>query len=234
MLSSLQCGLALVPDAADAAMFLPVDHPNIEAVHHRNAGGPVSLRSRAGHRAHLRGRARPSGLHRARSNRLNCWPCRLTAKASDVIHRHVARDQLHRSLGPGSCHRRRRSRRLRGAVSAAAHEERCGAALLIALLVVVAGWSGRAESQRRSFSSAHSGRARSRAEPPRPAGRRALESFHRSRLYRGRRPDRRRSRRGHRTLRACRADAGAHPLDQLILRQSRVLQSPSATAMRPA
>ncbi len=27
MLSSLQCGLALVPPDADAAMFLPVDHP---------------------------------------------------------------------------------------------------------------------------------------------------------------------------------------------------------------
>ncbi len=32
MLSSLQCGLALVPPDADAAMFLPVDHPHIALV----------------------------------------------------------------------------------------------------------------------------------------------------------------------------------------------------------
>src|SRR5580700_4426144 len=30
MLSSLQCGLAMVPPGAEAAMFLPVDHPDIE------------------------------------------------------------------------------------------------------------------------------------------------------------------------------------------------------------
>ncbi len=31
MLSSLQCGLEAIPEQTEAVMFLPVDHPNLEA-----------------------------------------------------------------------------------------------------------------------------------------------------------------------------------------------------------
>jgi len=88
MLSSLQCGLELVPDAADAAMFLPVDHPNIQistvetlGARFRSDGAPVTVPTYAGEHGH------PVCISRQVITELLALP--LTAKASDVIHRHV-------------------------------------------------------------------------------------------------------------------------------------------------
>jgi molybdenum cofactor cytidylyltransferase len=90
MLSSLQCGLALVPTAADAAMFLPVDHPNIQlstlktlAARFRSDRAPVIVPTYAGEHGH------PVCIARPLIDELLALPP--TAKASDVIHRHVAR-----------------------------------------------------------------------------------------------------------------------------------------------
>ena len=88
MLSSLQCGLALVPPDAAAAMFLPVDHPHIaldtvrtvaERFAHDRA--PVTVPTYAGEHGH------PVCIARALVDELLALP--VTAKASDVIHRHV-------------------------------------------------------------------------------------------------------------------------------------------------
>jgi CTP:molybdopterin cytidylyltransferase MocA len=90
MLSSLQCGLALVPPDADAAMFLPVDHPNMEAstietlaARFRAVPAPVIVPTYAGEHGH------PVCIARQVLDELLALP--LDAKASDVIHRHVAR-----------------------------------------------------------------------------------------------------------------------------------------------
>jgi molybdenum cofactor cytidylyltransferase len=90
MLSSLQCGLALVPAAADAAMFLPVDHPNIDlstiqtlAARFRADRAPVTVPTYAGEHGH------PVCIARPLIDELLALPP--AAKASDVIHRHVAR-----------------------------------------------------------------------------------------------------------------------------------------------
>ena len=90
MLSSLQCGLALVPAGADAAMFLPVDHPNIElstietlAARFRADRAPVTVPTYAGEHGH------PVCIARQLITELMALPP--DAKASDVIHRHVAR-----------------------------------------------------------------------------------------------------------------------------------------------
>jgi molybdenum cofactor cytidylyltransferase len=90
MLSSLQCGLALVPADAEAAMFLPVDHPNIEAVtvetlaeRFRSERAPVIVPTYAGEHGH------PVCIARPLIDELLALPP--DAKASDVIHRHVAR-----------------------------------------------------------------------------------------------------------------------------------------------
>src|ERR1700733_4512416 len=90
MLSSLQCGLALVPDAADAAMFLPVDHPNIEVATMETLAGrfrfdraPVIVPTYAGEHGH------PVCISRPVIDELLALPS--GAKASDVIHRHVVR-----------------------------------------------------------------------------------------------------------------------------------------------
>jgi molybdenum cofactor cytidylyltransferase len=90
MLSSLQCGLALVPGSADAAMFLPVDHPNIElstvetlATRFRADRAPVTAPTYAGEHGH------PVCISSALVTELLALPPE--AKASDVIHRHVAR-----------------------------------------------------------------------------------------------------------------------------------------------
>src|ERR1700733_3472787 len=90
MLSSLQCGLALVPAGAEAAMFLPVDHPNIEAVtvetlaeRFRSERAPVIVPTYAGEHGH------PVCIARPLIDELLALPT--CAKASDVIHRHVAR-----------------------------------------------------------------------------------------------------------------------------------------------
>jgi len=88
MLSSLQCGLALVPPDAAAAMFLPVDHPHIEistietlAARFRADGAPVIVPTYAGEHGH------PVCIARQLIAELSALPPE--AKASDVIHRHV-------------------------------------------------------------------------------------------------------------------------------------------------
>jgi molybdenum cofactor cytidylyltransferase len=89
MLSSLQCGLALVPGGAEAAMFLPVDHPHIEistieelADRFRSDRAPVIVPTYAGEHGH------PVCIARELIAELLALPP--DAKASDVIHRHVA------------------------------------------------------------------------------------------------------------------------------------------------
>jgi molybdenum cofactor cytidylyltransferase len=90
MLSSLQCGLAIVPPDADAAMFLPVDHPQIAldtvrsiAEGFRRDRAPVTVPVHLGQHGHPVCLARP-----IIDELLTLLP---DAKASDVIHRHVAR-----------------------------------------------------------------------------------------------------------------------------------------------
>jgi len=90
MLSSLQCGLALVPPAAAAAMFLPVDHPHIEistietlAGRFRADRAPVIVPTYAGEHGH------PVCIARQLIAELLALPPE--AKASDVIHRHVSK-----------------------------------------------------------------------------------------------------------------------------------------------
>jgi molybdenum cofactor cytidylyltransferase len=88
MLSSLQCGLALAPADAAAAMFLPVDHPNIQAQtveclaeRFRRDRAPVTVPMYRGEHGH------PVCIARAIMDDLLALP--VEAKASDVIHRHV-------------------------------------------------------------------------------------------------------------------------------------------------
>jgi molybdenum cofactor cytidylyltransferase len=90
MFSSLQCGLALVPADAEAAMFLPVDHPNIElstietlAERFHADRAPVTVPTYAGEHGH------PVCIERQLIGEILALPP--GAKASDVIHRHVAR-----------------------------------------------------------------------------------------------------------------------------------------------
>jgi molybdenum cofactor cytidylyltransferase len=89
MLSSLQCGLTLVPAEASAAMFLPVDHPHIEsstlealAARFRADSAPVTVPTYAGEHGH------PVCIARPVVRELLALPPE--AKASDVIHRHVS------------------------------------------------------------------------------------------------------------------------------------------------
>ncbi len=88
MLSSLQCGLALVPAEADAAMFLPVDHPHLAvstietlAARFRADRAPVTVPTYAGEHGH------PVCIARPLIAELLALPP--DAKPSDVIHRHV-------------------------------------------------------------------------------------------------------------------------------------------------
>jgi molybdenum cofactor cytidylyltransferase len=88
MLSSLQCGLALAPQEA-AAMFLPVDHPHLEestikilAARFRSDHAPVTVPTYLGEHGH------PVCIAAAIVAELLALPPQ--AKASDVIHRHVA------------------------------------------------------------------------------------------------------------------------------------------------
>jgi molybdenum cofactor cytidylyltransferase len=90
MLSSLQCGLALVPPDAGAAMFLPVDHPHLAittletlAARFRADRAPVIVPTYAGEHGH------PVCIARPLIDELLALPP--AAKPSDVIHRHVAR-----------------------------------------------------------------------------------------------------------------------------------------------
>jgi molybdenum cofactor cytidylyltransferase len=90
MLSSLQCGLALVPADALGAMFLPVDHPHIAAstvatlaARFQSDRAPVivpTYREEHGH---------PVCIAREVIDELLNLPAE--AMASDVIHRHVSR-----------------------------------------------------------------------------------------------------------------------------------------------
>lgn len=88
MLSSLQCGLALVPSEAEAAMFLPVDHPHLEistietlAARFRADHAPVTVPTYAGEHGHPVCVARPLVAE--------LLALATDAKPSDVIHRHV-------------------------------------------------------------------------------------------------------------------------------------------------
>jgi molybdenum cofactor cytidylyltransferase len=88
MLSSLQCGLALVPPDAAAAMFLPVDHPHLEistlealAARFRADRAPVTVPTYAAEHGHPVCIARP-----LIAELLALSP---EAKPSDVIHRYV-------------------------------------------------------------------------------------------------------------------------------------------------
>jgi molybdenum cofactor cytidylyltransferase len=88
MLSSLQCGLALVPPEAEAAMFLPVDHPNVAldtvrslAERFRRDHPSVTVPTYLGEHGH------PVCIARLSIDELMALPP--DAKASDVIHRHI-------------------------------------------------------------------------------------------------------------------------------------------------
>lgn len=88
MLSSLQCGLSMVPPQAQAAMFLPVDHPHVEvstfetlAAQFHFSGTPVIVPTYGGEHGH------PVCISREVIDELlGLSP---DAMASDVIHRHI-------------------------------------------------------------------------------------------------------------------------------------------------
>jgi molybdenum cofactor cytidylyltransferase len=87
MLSSLQCGLQAVPPEAEAVMFTPVDHPNLERStlekligNFKTARAPVIVPEFQGEHGH------PVLIARALMAELLALPA--TAQASDVIHRY--------------------------------------------------------------------------------------------------------------------------------------------------
>jgi molybdenum cofactor cytidylyltransferase len=100
MLSSLQCGLRILPAGADGIFFTPVDHPNIASATiealaqafeaHR---APVTVPVYQGVRGH------PVCITRALAVELLELP--LSAQASDVIHRYTAARQLVEVDDPG-------------------------------------------------------------------------------------------------------------------------------------
>lgn len=88
MLSSLQCGLALAPADPEGAMFLPVDHPHLEAstvetlaASFQRDRAPVTVPTYLGEHGH------PVCISRSVIDELLALPAE--AMASDVIHRHV-------------------------------------------------------------------------------------------------------------------------------------------------
>ena len=87
MLSSLQCGLRAVPQTAEAVMFTPVDHPNLERstleklIGHFNAQHASAIVP-AFHGEH----GHPVLIARPLVAELLALPA--TAQASDVIHRY--------------------------------------------------------------------------------------------------------------------------------------------------
>ena len=88
MLSSLQCGLALVPPSAGAVLFMPVDHPHLQVstlqalvARFTEERAPVIVPTYNGEHGH------PVLIARSVADELLALP--LTAMASDVIHRHV-------------------------------------------------------------------------------------------------------------------------------------------------
>jgi len=90
MLSSMQCGLGLVPPDAEAVMFTPVDHPNLKsstleeiAARFLAERAPVTVPTHAGKHGH------PVCIaHPLISELLSLPP---DAQASDVIHRYAGR-----------------------------------------------------------------------------------------------------------------------------------------------
>ena len=103
MLSSLQCGLALVPRDADAAMFLPVDHPHLEsstiktlAERFRADRAPVTVPAYAGEHGHPVCIARPIieellALARSQSQR-----CHSSPRSQHGLHRDRRSGRRHR------------------------------------------------------------------------------------------------------------------------------------------
>jgi molybdenum cofactor cytidylyltransferase len=88
MLSSLQCGLNLVPANVDAVMFTPVDHPNLEsttldllAAAFHTTRAPVTVPTYAGAHGH------PVCIARKLVDELQALPP--VAQASDIIHQYV-------------------------------------------------------------------------------------------------------------------------------------------------
>ena len=88
MLSSLQIGLQAVPAYISATMFMPVDHPHLQAstldalvASFAKTGAPVSVPTHAGEHGH------PVCIARAVIDQLLALPP--AAMASDVIHRYV-------------------------------------------------------------------------------------------------------------------------------------------------
>jgi molybdenum cofactor cytidylyltransferase len=100
MLSSLQCGLRMLPEEVQAIFFTPVDHPNIspatvtslaEAFHAHRA--PVTAPVYRGRRGH------PVCITRQLAGELLELP--IDAQAADVIHRHAAARYLIEVDDPG-------------------------------------------------------------------------------------------------------------------------------------
>lgn len=92
MLSSLQCGLNVLPDATEAVMFTPVDHPNLQAATLEKLAAlfetqraPVIVPTYAGEHGH------PVCIGRAVVQELLALPA--SSMASDVIHKYVSRTQ---------------------------------------------------------------------------------------------------------------------------------------------
>jgi len=90
MLSSLQCGLNVLPAGTEAVMFTPVDHPNLQpatleklAGLFETEGAPVIVPTYDGEHGH------PVCIARALANELLALPA--SAMASDVIHKYVSR-----------------------------------------------------------------------------------------------------------------------------------------------
>ncbi len=89
MLSSLQIGLRAVPHHVSAAMFMPVDHPHLEAAtiqallsRFEETGAPVTVPSYAGVHGH------PVCITRTVIDQLLALSP--NAMASDVIHRYIS------------------------------------------------------------------------------------------------------------------------------------------------
>ena len=90
-LSSLQTGLAALPPDAEGFLFTPVDSPAVEIATVERLAAEFRRRDPATQLViprHEGKRGHPVFATRAIANELSALP--LTAKASDVIHRHVA------------------------------------------------------------------------------------------------------------------------------------------------
>jgi len=88
MLSSMQCGLHVLPAETEAVMFTPVDHPNLQratleklAARFQAHRAPVIVPTYEGQHGH------PVCIARALAHELLALPP--SAMASDVIHRYV-------------------------------------------------------------------------------------------------------------------------------------------------